>query len=79
MATQQIFHNLISASDDYRIARQVKKVNHPYRGQCAFAEYHKQKCDQPNITAAHVKIPVVVFDPALTPGASFDGVVTLLK
>lgn len=71
MATQQILHNLISASDDFRIAKQVKKANHPYR---AFAEYHKQKCDQTNITAAHVKIPVVV----LTPGASCDGVVTLL-
>lgn len=28
---------------------------------------------------AHVKIPVVVFDRAITPGTSFDGVVTILN
>jgi hypothetical protein len=33
MATQQILDNLISASDNYCIVWQVKKANHPFRGQ----------------------------------------------
>jgi auxin responsive GH3 family protein len=68
MAPQRVLDNLISASDDYRIVVWQGKSRRPtirIVDKGTFAEYHRQKCEQTNITVAQVKIPVVVFDPAM--------------
>lgn len=68
MATNQLFENLISASDDYRIVVWQGKSRKPtirIVNKGTFAEYHRQKWEQTNITASQVKVPVVVFDPAM--------------
>ncbi|KAG2039944.1 GH3 auxin-responsive promoter [Suillus americanus] len=68
MATREIFENLISASDDYRLAVWQGKSRRPtirIVDKGTFAEYYRQKCEQTNITVGHVKVPVVTFDPAM--------------
>lgn len=68
MATRQIFENLISASDDYRLVVWQGKSRRPtirIVDKGTFAEYHRQKCEQMNITMGHVKVPVVISDPAM--------------
>ncbi|KAG1878611.1 GH3 auxin-responsive promoter [Suillus tomentosus] len=68
MAINQLFDNLISASDDYRIVVWQGKSRKPtirIVNKGTFAEYHRQKCEQTNITVSQGKVPVVVFDPAM--------------
>ncbi|KAG2142922.1 GH3 auxin-responsive promoter [Suillus bovinus] len=65
MATKQLFDNLISANDDYRVVVWQGRSRRPTirivkKG--TFAEYHRQKCEQTNIAAGQVKVPAVVFD-----------------
>ncbi|KAG1816260.1 GH3 auxin-responsive promoter-domain-containing protein [Suillus variegatus] len=68
MAVNQLFENLISASDDYRLVVWQGKSRKPtirIVNKGTFAEYHRQKCEQTKITVSQVKVPVVVFDPAM--------------
>ncbi|KAG2346706.1 hypothetical protein BDR05DRAFT_997118 [Suillus weaverae] len=68
MATKHIFESLISASDDYRLVVWQGKSRRPtirIMDKGTFAEYHRQKCEQTNIMVGQVKVPIVIFDPAM--------------
>ncbi|KAG1735500.1 GH3 auxin-responsive promoter [Suillus lakei] len=68
MATKQTFENLITASDDYRLVVWQGRSRRPtirIVNKGTFAEYHRQKCEQKNVTVGQVKVPVVIFDPTM--------------
>ncbi|KAG2121881.1 GH3 auxin-responsive promoter [Suillus clintonianus] len=68
MAVKHLFDNLVTASDDYRIVVWQGRSRRPtirIVDKGTFAEYHRRKYEQMDVTACQVKVPVVVFDPTI--------------